>query len=105
MTDAEKILLVQAMTEETDASVVSAFLSMAGETIYHYVDPFQTSEKAAVLEEYGVVQAKAAAYFLNKRGADGQVTHSENGISRSYESGDLPASLLREITPKAGAVR
>lgn len=105
MTEAEKIVLVQAMTEEKDDDVISAFLSMAGDSIWHYVDPFQTSEKTAVLEEYGAVQAKAAAYFINKRGADGEINHSENGISRSYESGDLPPSLLREIAPKVGAVK
>lgn len=105
MTDAEKTVLVQAMTDETDDDVISAFLSMAGDAIYHYVDPFKTETKETVLDEYGAVQAKAAAYFLNKRGADGQTTHGENGISRSYESGDLPTSLLREITPKVGAVK
>lgn len=105
MTNAEKIVLVEAMTDETDEDVISAFLSMAGDAIYHYVDPFKTADKESVLTEYGAVQAKAAAYFLNKRGADGQIGHSENGISRSYESGDLPASLLREITPICGVAK
>lgn len=102
MTDAEKIVLVQAMTDEEDDDIISAFLSMAGDAIWHYVDPFKTTTKEDVLTEYGAVQAKAAAYFLNKRGADGEAAHSENGISRTYESGDLPQSLLREITPKVG---
>ena len=102
MLEAEKIVLVKAMTDETDDNVISAFLSMAGDAIWHYVDPFKTSDKDDVLTEYGAAQAKAAAYFLNKRGADGQTSHSENGISRVYEGGDLPASLLREIHPKVG---
>lgn len=102
MTEANKIALVTAMTDEDDDDVISAFLEMAGDAIYHYVDPFKTTGKAEVLDEYGAVQAKAAAYFINKRGADGQVTHGENGISRSYENGDLPSSLLKEITPKVG---
>lgn len=104
MTDAEKIVLVKAMTDETDEDVISAFLSLAGDAIYNYTDPFQTSEKDDVLTKYGGVQAKAAAYYLNKRGADGQSSHSENGISRTYENGDLPDSLLREITPYCGVV-
>lgn len=102
MTEANKIALVTAMTDEEDDDVISAFLEMAGDAIYHYVDPFKTSDKETVLADYGAVQAKAAAYFINKRGADGQTGHSENGISRTYESGDLPPSLLREITPKVG---
>lgn len=103
MTDAEKIVLVEAMTDETDDDVVSAFLSMAGDAVYHYADPYKTTDKDTILAEYGGVQARAAAYYLNKRGAEGQVSHGENGISRGYETGDLPDSLKREITPKVGA--
>lgn len=102
MTDAEKTLLVQAMTDEESAEVISAFLDLAGDAVYHYADPYGTTEKAVVLERYGGVQAKAAAYYLNKRGAEGQVSHSENGIARGYENADLPFSLLQEITPICG---
>lgn len=104
MTDAEKIALVKAMTDETEDSVVSAFLALAGDAVYHYADPYKTTEKEIVLENYGGVQARAAAYYINKRGADGESSHNENGISRSYEKADLPDSLLREITPICGVV-
>ena len=105
MRDSEKIVLVEALTDETDEDVISAFLSMAGDAIYHYADPYGIKDKDDVLSEYGGAQARAAAYFLNKRGADGQTSHSENGISRSYESGDLPDSIKREITPICGVAK
>ena len=104
MTDAEKIELVEAMTDESNDTTVSAFLAMAGEAICHYCDPFGTIETADVLAKYGSAQCKLAAYYLNKRGADGQTSHSENGVSRSYESGDIPPSIMREITPFCGVV-
>lgn len=102
MTEIEKAILVQAMTDETDSAVISAFLELAGDAIYHVVDPFKTVDKATALEDYGGVQARAAAYYLNKRGAEGQTSMGENGISRGYEKADLPPSLLREITPLCG---
>ena len=105
MTDTDKIVLVKAMSDETDDAVISAFLSMAGDAVYHYADPYKTTDKETVLDEYGGVQARAAAYYLNKRGADGQTSHSENGISRGYETGDLPESLKREITPICGITK
>lgn len=49
-------------------------------------------------------QVEIAAYMLNKRGAEGETAHSENGVSRSYEDGDIPATLLRRITPMAGVL-
>lgn len=105
MTDAAKIVLVQSMTDETDADVISAFLDLAGDAVYHYADPYKQTDKTKLLEHYGGVQARAAAYYLNKRGAEGQTTMGENGISRGYEAADLPDSLLKEITPICGVVR
>lgn len=105
MTDVEKMILVRAMTEEENDDVISAFLSMAGEAIVNLVDPHSTTDKDAVLERYGGVQIRIASAWLNKRGADGQISHSENGISRGYESGDIPASILRELTPICGVTK
>ena len=45
-----------------------------------------------------------AAYLVNQRGAEGETAHSENGISRSYEDGDVPPTLLREIVPCASLI-
>lgn len=39
---------------------------------------------------------------ISKMGAEGQNSHSENGVSRSYgTSGDYPKELLQEIIPLA----
>ena len=105
MTNADKIALVKAMTDETNETTISAFLSLAGEAVYHAACPYGNADKDKVIEEYSGVQCRAAAYYLNKRGADGEKTHNENGISRGYENADLPDSLLREITPIAGVSR
>lgn len=104
MTDFEKIEMVKAMSDETDEAVISAFLSGAGEAIYNIVDPFKTSDKYGVLADYWFAHVKLAAYYLNKRGWDFETSHSENGVGRVYETGDIPASILKELTPKAGVV-
>lgn len=105
MTDTDKFALIKAMTDETDDSVISAFLSLVADAVYHAACPYGNADKAAVIEEYGGVQCRAAAYYLNKRGADGEKSHAENGVNRVYENADLPESLLREITPIAGVSR
>ena len=104
MTDEAKIVLVKSMTEETNLDVINAFLELSGDAICHYADPYKRTDKTELLERYGGVQARAAAYFLNKRGGEGESGHSENGISRSYEAADIPDSLLKEITPICGVV-
>ena len=105
MTYTEKIVMVKAMTDETDEDVISAFLSKAGEELYRLVDPFKTTDRETLIEEYGDLQTDIAAYRLNKRGWDYETSHSENGVTRVYETGDLPDSILSRITPKAGAVK
>ena len=102
MTESERLSMVKAMTGETDMDMLSAYLSIAGEKICRYAYPFE--RVVSVPEQYHHLQVEAAVYLINKRGAEGQTSHSENGISRGYESADLPDSMLREIVPKAGAV-
>ena len=50
------------------------------------------------------LQVEIATYLLNKRGGEGELSHSENGISRSYENGDVPESMMRQIVPMAGVL-
>lgn len=101
MLEAEKIKLVKAMSGETDVDTVSAYLSLAGDKICRRAYPFDPTVME-VPEQYGFTQVEIAVYLLNKRGAEGETAHSENGISRTYESGDVPASMMRQVVPMAG---
>lgn len=103
MTEAEKIAMVKAINDETVDSVISAFLALAGSKICRIAYPFDETQ-TEVPSKYEILQCEAASYLLNKRGAEGETSHGENGISRSYENADLPASMLRSITPVAGVV-
>ena len=55
-------------------------------------------------DKYKDLQIRIAVELYNKRGVEGQTSHSENGVSRSYASANVSEELLREITPKAGVV-
>jgi hypothetical protein len=101
--EVEKIELVKAMTGETNENTVSAYLGMAGNKICRKAFPFDPTV-ADVPEQYEFTQVEIAVYLLNKRGAEGETAHSENGISRSYEDGDVPPTLLRQIVPMAGVL-
>lgn len=53
----------------------------------------------AVETKYLNTQIKMALELVAKHGAEGQISHTENGISRTYESADISSSLLSQITP------
>lgn len=52
-----------------------------------------------VEKKYLTTQIAIAIELYNKRGAEGQGSHTENGISRVYASGDISHHLIRKITP------
>lgn len=103
MTEADKISMVTAMTGETDEATVIAYLNIARSKICRKAYPF-TDAEMNVPPKYEYTQVEIAVYLLNKRGAEGETSHSENGISRTYENADIPASLMREIVPMASTI-
>ena len=78
MTEAEKTELLATMTDQ-QGSVLSAYLAIAGDKVLRKLYPFDDTIKE-VPERYHMTQVEVAAYLLNKRGAEGETAHSENGI-------------------------
>ena len=91
---------LQAMTRETNTTILNTYLNLAGAKIVARRYPF--APKKPVPPEFYNLQVEIAAYLLNKRGAEGQLAHSENGISRTYESASVPESMLKDVTPLVG---
>lgn len=104
MTQSTMLVLLQSMTDESDPAVLTAYLEQAADEILNRMYPFKNIDGMAVPARYHRVQVDIAAYHLNKRGAEGELNHIENGITRMYESGDTPPSLLRVITPMAAVL-
>lgn len=105
MTREEKINALKAMVGTDDSDeVLSTYLLLAAKKVLARAYPYDNTVKE-VPEEYEGVQLEIATYLLNKRGAEGQMSHSENGITRSYENADVPSSMLKTITPHCGVIK
>jgi hypothetical protein len=108
MTEVEKLSMLRVMVgqpNEGDWSddVLISYLAIAGRKIINRAYPYDDTV-TEVPRRYGYLQCDIANYLLNRRGSEGQVSHSENGISRSYESGDVPESMLKEVVPFCGVI-
>ena len=104
MNQEEKLDLLKAMVGKSDnEEVLLAYLNIAGSKIINRAYPYD-SEVTEVPKRYEFLQCEIAAYLLNKRGAEGQISHSENGISRTYGSADVPESMLSAVTPTVGVI-
>lgn len=79
--------------------VLLTYIEIAQRAILDRLYPFEERFDLPLRYEPRVINI--ACYLVNKRGAEGQLTHNENGITRSYASGDIPESMLRDIQPHA----
>ena len=105
MSDLEKIELLRTMLEDNteDENVLLAFLHLAGNRILAKAYPFDSTVEE-VPPRYVLTQVEIAAYLMNKRGAEGETYHGENGVNRTYETASIPASMLAGVTPFCGGV-
>ena len=104
MTNDEKLAALMAMVGSSDSDeVLYAYLKLAGDKIIAKAFPYQ-NDVTEVPAQYSYLQVEIAAYMLNKRGAEGQTSHTENGVTRQYESADVPSSMLKAITPYCGVI-
>lgn len=78
-------------------------LDLAGNKLLERLYPFDGT-KTEVPERYRFKQIEIALFLYNKQGAEGETSHSENGMSRSYENADIPDSLMQGVTPFVGVI-
>lgn len=107
-----------AKTKTTTQLLVSLKTALKGRDLGNFEDAFLLSEIELAIGEvnrcrrftpkndvlydvkYEYIIIPMCIASLSKIGAEGQITHSENGINRQYGSdGNYPASLTRQIIP------
>lgn len=104
MDDSAKLAALKSLLGVTgEDDLLSTLLAIAESKVLDRAYPYDPSV-TEVPERYEYKQIEIAAYLYNKRGAEGQTAHNENGINRTYESADVPESLMRGITPFVGVI-
>ena len=109
MTDIEKLTLCRVMVGQPATAdgwsddVLNAYLNIAGRKIINRAYPYDDTI-TEVPNRYGCLQCEIATYLLNKRGAEGEVSHNENGINRTYENADVPDSMLSDVIVHCGVI-
>lgn len=77
-------------------------IDLSKQRVLEKLYPFD-STKTEVPSRYEMKIIEIAVFLYNKRGAEGETSHGENGINRTYENADIPDSLMRGITPFVGS--
>lgn len=102
MTEDEKIQMIQQLI--TDVSVttqmIESYLALAADRILNRVWPFGGAP-AQWPSQYDLVQVQLAIRMIARIGGEGEIAHSENGVSRTYGSVD-DDDLLSQLVPYVG---
>lgn len=99
---------LQLQTHEKDERILAECLYSAKMVILSrrypskWWDDVEDVSSVKLDARYSDLQYRIALDLYNKRGAEGELSHNANGISRSYEGSWVSPQLLAEIIPVCG---
>ena len=101
----DNLTRLQNRTGEEDEELLRDLLMTAKVAIMNRRFPFKSFtydcfEDYDVDAKYSDLQFRIAMDLYNKIGAEGEIIHSANGISPTYESSWISAQLLLEVVRK-----
>ena len=103
MTQSEKITTTRTLINDSEisADTISVYLNKAESAIRNRMYPFSMpTENFEVPSKYEMLQCELACRYISRRGAEGEETHNENGINRTYGSindSDLLAEVMQVV--------
>ena len=104
MTQAEKIAMVKTLVEsdaEATDGVVAVYLTLAMNAMIERLFPYDSDKDAGdVPIRYDTIQCELAARYFLRRGGQGEISHEENGVNRTYGTVD-DEDILKRLTPFA----
>lgn len=108
MTDAEKLAMLKGLLNISDTAQdtqLGVYLSFAKSEILSWLYSGDTPDGVTnVPTQYETTQIMACATGFSQSGADGEMSHSENGISRTWKYEDMVAYIRSHVVPFARVV-
>ena len=81
---------------------IAAYLDLAESSILERRYPYGIPEDIEFPPRYDRLACEIAVAIISKIGAEGEISHSENGISRTYATGFIPKDMLQSVVPLCG---
>lgn len=102
MSDEDKLKQVIALTGASgEDDVLTAYLAAAKGLILNVRNPFSDDPESEDWEtRFDSLQCEIAADMYFRRGAEGETTHDENGVKRTWASAGVSTHLTQRITPR-----
>ena len=103
MTIDEKIIQMEKgiAPDKAELDVLQSELLAAETMILNKMYPFGYEDNTVVPARYERLQIKLAIELYSQRGAEGQASHMENGITRTWPT---VSRILAQVIPHCGSV-
>ena len=89
--------------EDAPEDLLRCYLEEAQEVIHNKLYPY-AKELMDIPVKYHNKQISIAVYLYGKNGAEGETMHTEGQVTRMYEKGDVPDSMLKDIMTMCGSL-
>ena len=94
MTQLERLKIL--IPDEKNESMLQELLNQAESAIKR---KRRTPSELPMESQFADLQIEIAVFLYNKLGSEGETSHSENSVSRTYENAHIPYSMLNTIVP------
>lgn len=91
-------------TGEADEALLADLLESAKAAILARRYPYG-AEPDMLEKRYEDLQLRIAIDLYAKMGGEGQLSHTENGVSRTWAAANISPDWLAEIVPMVGSIR
>ena len=107
MTVDEKLAMVKTLLEISDTSedaIIEVYITAAEKEILSWRYSLSSQKVTSVPEEYEMTQVFAVVAGYSQIGAENQLTHTENGITRQFKYEDMIAYIRSHVTTIVGVI-
>lgn len=101
----KQLKLMLGISGNDEDALLTAYLKLAESKVLNKMYPLGYDEDAEIPERYNLTVVNIAVYLYSKRGAEGETSNTENGVTRQWGGADVPPAYLKEVVSHARAIR
>lgn len=96
-------MLAKLVGEDADPSVLALYLNIAKSKILERLYPIADKDRDQyeLPAFYDMMQIQIAQYYYNNAGTYGLMSHTEQGVTDTFASADIPPEFTKYILPYA----
>ena len=99
----KRAMLAKLVGEDADPSVLALYLNIAKSKILERLYPIADKDRDQyeLPAFYDMMQIQIAQYYYNNAGTYGLMSHTEQGVTDTFASADIPPEFTKYILPFA----